>query len=45
MLDLFLSFIFLLFLEIILGVDNIIFIALLSNQAPLNIRKKFGFLA
>ncbi|UQY80040.1 TerC family protein [Candidatus Hepatincola sp. Av] len=43
MLDLFLSFIFLLFLEIILGVDNIIFIALLSNQVPKHLQKRVRF--
>ena len=44
MLDLLISFCFLLFLEIILGVDNIIFIALLANKLPVHLRKKARFI-
>jgi predicted tellurium resistance membrane protein TerC len=44
MLDLVVSFWFLLFLEIILGVDNIIFIALLVNKLPLHLQKKARFI-
>ena len=44
MLDLVVSFCFLLFLEIILGIDNIIFIALLVNKIPLHLQKKARFI-
>ena len=44
MLDLVFSFCFLLFLEIILGVDNIIFIALLVNKLPIHLQKKARFI-
>ena len=42
--ELFISFLFLTFLEIILGIDNIIFIALITNKLPKHLQKQVRLL-